>query len=296
MQGIPPHLLKAIQTALMQCDEIHNPAQLRAVFTADALRPWQAGLPEADNARARVDLIINYLRDKRRNSGESALVLLLQVLSERYDPEDERSSLLFNRAYQLEHHLQAEAPAPAAQPRMRNDPAPLSAMQRHRLERERQSRQAEWDVLHEKSERIRQALRIETDPSRIFQYEQQLVTAQNELETIEQKLVAIEQQLQTSDPPAPPTEPSLPPDPPAWNTEAIRGMLNAAFNDGELTTLCFDFFRPVYEDFSGGMSKGDKIQRLLDYCNREDLLEKLVALVKEKRPAQYQKFAEQIRG
>jgi hypothetical protein len=57
---------------------------------------------------------------------------------------------------------------------------------------------------------------------------------------------------------------------PAWNTAAIRDLLSAAFNDEELTTLCFDHFRPVYEEFAGGMSKGQKVQRLLDYCTRQE--------------------------
>ncbi len=51
---------------------------------------------------------------------------------------------------------------------------------------------------------------------------------------------------------------------------SLRELLTAAFSDAELTTLCFDHFHPVYEDFAAGMSKGDKIQRLLDYCIRHE--------------------------
>jgi hypothetical protein len=46
---------------------------------------------------------------------------------------------------------------------------------------------------------------------------------------------------------------------PAWNTAAIRDLLSAAFNDEELTTLCFDHFRPVgllHPARTGGRSAG----------------------------------------
>ncbi len=77
-----------------------------------------------------------------------------------------------------------------------------------------------------------------------------------------------------------------------WNTAAIRGLVAAAFSDEELTTLCFDHFHSVYEDFGSGMSKRQKIQRLLDYCTRHGQLDKLVGLVRERNPAQYARFQE----
>ena len=81
----------------------------------------------------------------------------------------------------------------------------------------------------------------------------------------------------------------------AWDTATLRELLSAALNDGELTTLCFDYFRPVYEDFSSGMSKGDKIQRLLDHCVRHAQVEKLLDVVRERNPAQYGRFAPRLR-
>jgi hypothetical protein len=80
-----------------------------------------------------------------------------------------------------------------------------------------------------------------------------------------------------------------------WNTEAIRQLLNAAFSDGELTTLCFDHFHPVYDDFSSGMSKRDKIQRLLDHCLRHAQVESMLAQVRQRNPVQYARFARQLK-
>jgi hypothetical protein len=82
---------------------------------------------------------------------------------------------------------------------------------------------------------------------------------------------------------------------PTWNAAALRDLLTAAFNDEELTTLSFDSFRPVYEDFASGMSKGQKIQRLLDYCLRREQVEDLLAAVRETNPAQYRRYESSLR-
>jgi len=82
---------------------------------------------------------------------------------------------------------------------------------------------------------------------------------------------------------------------PTWDTAAIRQLLTAAFSDGELTTLCFDYFRPVYEDFGSGMSKGQKTQQLLDYCDRHNQLGVLLKRVKEANPSKYADFAPRLR-
>lgn len=72
-----------------------------------------------------------------------------------------------------------------------------------------------------------------------------------------------------------------------WNTDAIRDLLTAAFDDGELTTLCFDHFKGVYDGFAIGMSKALKIQSLIDYCVRHNRLEKLRQEIKEHNPDMY---------
>lgn len=79
----------------------------------------------------------------------------------------------------------------------------------------------------------------------------------------------------------------------SWDTVTIRQLLTAAFNDEELSTFCFDHFRPVYDNFSSEMGKGRKIQRLLDYCDHHDQLEKLLNLIEEHNPFQYTRFRDQ---
>jgi hypothetical protein len=82
---------------------------------------------------------------------------------------------------------------------------------------------------------------------------------------------------------------------PEWDTSVIRALLTAALNDQEITTLCFDLFPPVYDDFSTEMSRGQKIHRLLDYCVRHSQIGKLLSLVRERNPTQYANFEGRLR-
>ena len=84
--------------------------------------------------------------------------------------------------------------------------------------------------------------------------------------------------------------------PVTWNRSAIRQLLGDAFNDEELTTLCFDHFPAVYEAFGSGMSKGDKILRLLDYCVRREQVAQLLAAVQTANPAQYRRYEDRLRS
>lgn len=70
----------------------------------------------------------------------------------------------------------------------------------------------------------------------------------------------------------------------------IRRLLTEAFSDEEVEALCFDHFPAVQDEFSAGMSKPDKIQRLLGYCRRLNLAPQLMAAIQTARPAQYDKL------
>ena len=74
------------------------------------------------------------------------------------------------------------------------------------------------------------------------------------------------------------------------DTEMIRQLLAAAFSDEELTALCFDHFHPVYEAFGEGMTKPRKIQLLLEHCVRQVESDRLLSLVRERNPNQYNRF------
>jgi formylglycine-generating enzyme required for sulfatase activity len=75
-------------------------------------------------------------------------------------------------------------------------------------------------------------------------------------------------------------------------TADIRKFLIEFFGDEELTTLSFDYFRDVYEEFAEGMSKREKVRRLIERCVRRETLPELLAALERERPEQYrQRFS-----
>ena len=72
-------------------------------------------------------------------------------------------------------------------------------------------------------------------------------------------------------------------------TADLRQFLTDYFSDEELTTLCFDFFPEVHNSFASGMSKGQKIQLLIEYVQRREQLPDLLKVLQQQRPAQYAK-------
>jgi hypothetical protein len=75
-----------------------------------------------------------------------------------------------------------------------------------------------------------------------------------------------------------------------FTSAEVRNYLHDALDDEELTTLCFDYFREAYDDFSAGMSKGEKIQRLLEYCQRRNLVPALFLALQQTRPRQFKEL------
>ena len=67
----------------------------------------------------------------------------------------------------------------------------------------------------------------------------------------------------------------------------IRRFLTEAFSDEEITTLCFDHFRPVYDTFASGMTRGQKIQILIEHCERHDEWPVLLSFLQRERPRQF---------
>ena len=72
-------------------------------------------------------------------------------------------------------------------------------------------------------------------------------------------------------------------------TADIRRFLVNTFSDEDLKTLCFDYFRDVYDDFTTGMTKKQMIQLLIERCVRRDALANLEAALRAERPDQYVK-------
>ena len=83
---------------------------------------------------------------------------------------------------------------------------------------------------------------------------------------------------------------------PTYNFRNIRKLLAAAFSDDELRQLCYDVpeFRGVYEEFSASLGKDQMIQKLIAYCDRKVLMEKLLMIIAEEAPEQYALFSDNL--
>ena len=71
---------------------------------------------------------------------------------------------------------------------------------------------------------------------------------------------------------------------PPSDTSHLRQLLTEGLSDGELTRLTFDYFRPVHRAVEGE-PKFARIQALLDYIERCDQREQLLAAIREVNPA-----------
>lgn len=87
---LDPGRLTTLRQVLRACDEFQSQRQLYALFGADELRLWQDRLPEAESRNARIDLVIDFLRNRRRADGQAGIPLMLHALVSCYDPDDDR--------------------------------------------------------------------------------------------------------------------------------------------------------------------------------------------------------------
>jgi len=69
----------------------------------------------------------------------------------------------------------------------------------------------------------------------------------------------------------------------------IRQFLFDYFSDEELSTLCFDFFPEVHDDFTTGMAKQQKTRMLLKYCQHREIVPNLLGALQRARPEPYEK-------
>jgi hypothetical protein len=77
-----------------------------------------------------------------------------------------------------------------------------------------------------------------------------------------------------------------------FNIASIRKLLKEALFDQDLNDLCMDYFPDVYDRFSDGMGKQQKISILIEYCLRHDLFPTLLTEVNgvnEEKYKQYEK-------
>jgi hypothetical protein len=78
-----------------------------------------------------------------------------------------------------------------------------------------------------------------------------------------------------------------------YDTTAVRAMLNELDND-DVTALAFDCFRPVFERFKTNTPKKLRIQRVLEYGEQHEQLDRLLDYLARMHPREYQRFADRL--
>jgi uncharacterized C2H2 Zn-finger protein len=69
----------------------------------------------------------------------------------------------------------------------------------------------------------------------------------------------------------------------------LRKFIVEKFDDNALNSLCFDYFREVYHEFTTGMRKSQKARILLDYCQERRRMDDLLVALDRELPGQYVK-------
>ena len=71
---------------------------------------------------------------------------------------------------------------------------------------------------------------------------------------------------------------------------AVRQFLQEHLTSAELEAICLDYFRDVYNEFAPGMTNSQRIQLLLDYCDKRGRLDSLLAAVRRVQPEMYRRY------
>ncbi len=74
------------------------------------------------------------------------------------------------------------------------------------------------------------------------------------------------------------------------DNDKLRQFITTSFNDPELDELCFDYYRPVKDEFTIGMTKSQKVMALIDYCKSRGILAHLLVTLGELRPTFPEQF------
>lgn len=91
-----------------------------------------------------------------------------------------------------------------------------------------------------------------------------------------------------------PASVSTKPKPKRYDTAAIRKLLDEAFEEEDLNTFVYDYFRPLYQHFDPNMTKKQKIQSVIEYADSEMLFERLLDSVAKERRLHYRQFANSL--
>lgn len=58
---------------------------------------------------------------------------------------------------------------------------------------------------------------------------------------------------------------------PEYNTVVLKKLLINSFSATDFEIFCFDYFRPVYDEFTPDMGQGLRVFLLISYCDKHHL-------------------------
>lgn len=78
----------------------------------------------------------------------------------------------------------------------------------------------------------------------------------------------------------------------AIKPESARQFVLAALTEDQLGDIVFDHFRPVFGQWSAGMSRSDKVRRLVEYADLQGTLGLLVNITRASNPTMYLRYTD----
>ncbi|QFS52264.1 toll/interleukin-1 receptor domain-containing protein [Nostoc sphaeroides] len=170
----------------------------------------------------------------------------------------------------------------------------LSPQQRERLQRERDFLKKAYTLQSQKVANIRNVWVIETDPSRKFQYEQQLQTEKRILQDLADNLDAIEQQLLSDDSVKNETiqketelpNPMLKPTnlPSEISNHALVKLIRDKMNLDEVRTIWYITLNTIMDNEVSSVNISNCAIQLVERARQRDLINQLVENICKERP------------
>ncbi len=264
-------------------------APLRAVFVTAELQPFQDGLPEAASKQDRVDQTLNYLVSRQLSDGRSLLPLFLATLRDRYQEGDALKIELEASYAEVQHSLASHSKqSQETSSEQSNDFRKLENLIKLLAHNYEKAELGEFVQLMN--------LYISALPMDKMGMSREIVIHAYQQNRLDDLILRIKMDGRIPRPDDTPIRNNSPSEQKRWNTAVLRELLSVAYDDEGLTSLCFDYFHTVYDAFSVGMGKRQKIQRLLEYCVRHDQVEELLSLAKKHNQAQYAQYENRLRG
>ncbi|NQT92029.1 MAG: hypothetical protein HQ559_04645 [Lentisphaerae bacterium] len=80
-----------------------------------------------------------------------------------------------------------------------------------------------------------------------------------------------------------------------YDLPAIGRLLTNAFTDDELHGVVHEVFPAVYDTFTEGMTRAQKIRNLLEWCQKHVRMDALLDEVRKRNPEMYARYADRVR-